>query len=67
MLCDRLDGRVTVAISIETTPVLTPRQRAECILFGLQHMRDAVRETTTAEACEAVLGDIMKVKHGAAD
>lgn len=64
MLCDRLDGRMTVAISIETTPVLTPRQRAECIVFGLHHMRDAVRDTTKSEAYEIVLEEIMKVKRG---
>lgn len=67
MLCDRLDGRVTVAISIETTPVLTPRQHAECILFGLSHMRDAVRETTKTEAYEIILDDLMKVQRGVSE
>lgn len=63
-LCDRFDGRISVAISIDSTPVIAPGQKRECILFGLNHIRYAVADTVKAEAYEVVLAEVMKAKHG---
>lgn len=60
----RIDGRISLAIDIQTTPPLNFVQKLECIQFGLGQMKVAVNDTTRDAACERILDVVMKRKHG---
>ena len=62
----RIDGRLTLAIAIESTPPLGLEQQIECVRFGLGQLQFAVADTVRTAAEERVLEALMKgkMKHG---
>lgn len=60
----RIDGRISLAIDIQTTPPLNLMQQLECIKFGIGQMKVAVEDTSRDAACERILDVVMKGKHG---
>lgn len=60
-----IDGRITLAVDIRSTPPLNWSQKAECIQFVNKRLGEAIGETVVAEAEERLLGAILKERHGA--
>jgi hypothetical protein len=54
---DRLDGRVTAAVELQTVPVLSTRQRADCIRIGMDAMRRAALDEAYLDALDLILLD----------
>jgi len=63
-LAYRIDGRLSLAIDIESTPPLSLEQKVECIQFANRQMKMAVADTVKTAAEERVLDVVMKEKHG---
>lgn len=60
----RIDGRLSLAIDIESTPSLSTEQKVECIQFATRQMKMAVADTGKTAAEERLLDVVMKEKHG---
>jgi hypothetical protein len=63
-LACRVDGRLSLAIDIDTSPPISSQQKIECIKFGFGQMKIAIEDTVRAEATERILDVVMKEKHG---
>lgn len=62
-LAQRIDGRVTLGIAIETSPPISDADKIACVKHGLGAMQWAVEQSTRLECIENVL--TMEVRHGA--
>jgi len=51
----RIDGQVSLAVTVQTTPPISPAQRVECWRQAVQAWDRALHDTTHAEACEQEL------------
>lgn len=65
MLASKIDGRLSLAIDIETKPALSASEKVECVAFGLGQIKRAVEETTRTKAEELILEVVMKARHEA--
>ncbi len=54
-LAQRIDGRLSLAIAIETAPPISAADRVACVKHGLGAMEWAVEEATRLECIENVL------------
>lgn len=63
-LASRIDGRLSLAIQIESTPPLSLAQKVECITFATRQLRAAIADTVKTAAEERILDVVMKEKNG---
>lgn len=62
MLAAIIDGRLSLAIDIETKPALSTTEKVECVAFGLGQIKRAVEVTTRTKAEELILDCVMKAR-----
>lgn len=60
----RVDGRVSLAIAIESTPPLSQEQKIECIQFATRQLKMAIEDTVKTLAEERILDVVMKERNG---
>lgn len=65
MLASTIDGRLSLAIDIETKPPLSTSEKCECVAFGLGQIKKAVEASTRTAAEELILDCVMKARHDA--
>lgn len=61
-LATKIDGRISLAIELESTPAISTLEKVECVKFGLGKIEWALRETVIVQAQENVLAEIIKVR-----
>lgn len=54
-LAQRIDGQVSLAVHVSTTPPISTEQRVQCWQQAAQAWDRALRDTVHAEACEQEL------------
>lgn len=64
-LASRIDGRLSLAIDIQTKPPISDRSKLECVAFGLGQIKWAIEETTRSTAQDLVLDYVLKANHDA--